>query len=93
MERLEPGLAGEEMDALTAPLGLRLPTEARLWWGWHDGVAASQVRYEHEREAAPGWPYFPLEESIARCRQWREISREWAEGAPGAEPPPWWGAS
>ena len=26
------------MDALVGPLGLRLPTEARVWWGWHDGT-------------------------------------------------------
>jgi hypothetical protein len=31
-----PRLADEEMDVLTAPLGLRLPCEARVWWGWHE---------------------------------------------------------
>lgn len=35
---LRSGLSDDEMDALVAPLGVRLPTEARVWWGWHDGT-------------------------------------------------------
>ena len=42
-EALSPGLDEEEMDALIAPLGLSLPVEARVWWGWHDGVAAKHA--------------------------------------------------
>jgi len=26
------------MEALVTPLGIGLPTEARVWWGWHDGT-------------------------------------------------------
>lgn len=35
---LRPGLSDAEMDPLTEPLGIRLPREARTWWGWHDGA-------------------------------------------------------
>jgi hypothetical protein len=34
---LAPGLGDEAMAALLQPLGLTLPEEARIWWGWHDG--------------------------------------------------------
>ena len=37
---LRPGLTDTQMDDITAPLGVLLPPEARLWWGWHDGVDA-----------------------------------------------------
>lgn len=33
-----PGLSDEEIDALLLPLGIDLPQEARVWWGWHDGT-------------------------------------------------------
>lgn len=36
--RLAPGLPPEQIDALTAPLGLRLSIEGRAWWEWHNGV-------------------------------------------------------
>jgi hypothetical protein len=41
VDGLQPGLRDEEMDELTAPLGRTLPTEARTWWGWHDGTAST----------------------------------------------------
>jgi hypothetical protein len=28
-----------------APLGLRLPGEARLWWGWHDGAETGLISH------------------------------------------------
>jgi cell wall assembly regulator SMI1 len=42
---LRPGLSEAEMEALVDPLGLRLPTEARVWWGWHDGVEVDLLSY------------------------------------------------
>ncbi len=35
---LRPGLSDPEMDAVTLPLGIRLPEELRGWWGTHDGA-------------------------------------------------------
>jgi hypothetical protein len=29
----QPGLSDSEMERLVRPIGLRLPFEARLWWG------------------------------------------------------------
>jgi hypothetical protein len=37
VERLRPGLSDDEMDTLTAPLGLTLPTEPRVWWRRQNG--------------------------------------------------------
>src|SRR4051794_20418886 len=34
---LRAGLSEEQIDTLLKPTGLRLPYEARVWWGWHDG--------------------------------------------------------
>jgi hypothetical protein len=90
---LQPGLVGEQIDALTAPLGLRLPTEARVWWGWHDGVYASRVRWAREREVVPGLEFLPLAEAVRRCIDMRVISLDWHKSAAGAEPDPWWGPS
>jgi hypothetical protein len=39
-DALRPGLTDAEIGALTAPLGLVLPEEARRWWRWHDGASA-----------------------------------------------------
>jgi hypothetical protein len=39
VDRWESGLTREQMDALTEPHGFRLPEEAALWWGWHNGAA------------------------------------------------------
>jgi SMI1/KNR4 family protein SUKH-1 len=64
LEHLRPGLASDEIDTLTEPLGVRLPTEARTWWGWHDGVAGSVPLGAH-RELGPGLPFLPLEEAAA----------------------------
>jgi hypothetical protein len=85
---LRPGLSDEEMDAVTAPLALELPTEARAWWGWHDGVVPDDVHWESEREVVPGLPFVPLAEAVQRCMRWREIARDWREVAPDEQP--WW---
>jgi cell wall assembly regulator SMI1 len=41
--QLAPGLSDTEIDALTAPLGLTVPAEARTWWGWHNGAHNASV--------------------------------------------------
>ena len=90
VDRLRPGLADAELDALMEPLGLRLPMEARVWWGWHDGVEATSVRLSREREIMPALEFHPLAEAVDRCWTWRRISRGWHDDAPGEQPDPWW---
>jgi hypothetical protein len=31
-EQLRPGLSQEQIDAIVAPLGLHVPSEALVWW-------------------------------------------------------------
>ena len=37
MQALAPGLTDQQIDTLTAPYGIDLPEEARVWWRWHNG--------------------------------------------------------
>lgn len=84
---LRPGLRDEEMDALTAPLGLRLPREARRWWGWHDGASA-QPGFEPEVIGPPSMSFFPLADAVERTGSIRKIQNELWErfGWEGSEP-------
>lgn len=36
--RLNPGLSRSEQDAIVGPAGIELSEEARVWWGWRNGV-------------------------------------------------------
>jgi hypothetical protein len=79
MEHLRPGLSPERIDDLTAPLGLRLPVEARIWWGWHDGV---DVRLGPRTELGPSLPFLPLEAAIDLCLLLRDqAAHVWGERA------------
>lgn len=42
---LRPGLSDEQILAVTTPLGMHLPLEARIWWRWHDGVQRMAGRW------------------------------------------------
>jgi hypothetical protein len=88
VKHLRPGLSDAEIDGLTDPLGLRLPTEARMWWGWHDGVDSATIRGHGARLIGPWWPYIPLAEAVAVCR----LSRQRPETLqiPAAREPGWW---
>lgn len=97
--RLNAGRAAVEIDAVTAPLGLRLPAEARTWWGWHDGVSATQGTLSRDREiGGPGFQYLPLADAVAQYQTSREIARStaanvqrWSSGdGAGVDPDDWW---
>lgn len=70
---LRPGLAEEEIDALTAPLGLRLPVDVRELFAWHDGAPPAVLR---EMSIGPANSLLALSKQVATC--WDE--REFAEG-------------
>jgi cell wall assembly regulator SMI1 len=66
LARLRPGLSSDGMDALTEPLGLHVPSEARTWWGWHDGAvsdgsAVSQVM------GGQHYGFISLQEAVTEC--------------------------
>src|SRR4051812_33459285 len=60
-DRLRPGLSSIEIDEVTAGSGLTLPTEAKTWWGWHDGAAdlASGAG-----QLGPGFFFLPLSAAL-----------------------------
>jgi hypothetical protein len=69
-----PGLSDDEMDEITAALGLSLPLEARVWWGWHDGVPwRPSGEPTPERELGPGIQYLPLRDAVADYLMDRQI--------------------
>jgi len=90
---LHPGLSDAEMDALTAPLGLSLPGEARVWWRWANGVPQEAVR--STRQIGGGMPFLPLEEAVAIYLRHRGIAEELAArpdlAALGRDVEGWWG--
>jgi hypothetical protein len=88
--RLRPGLTERQMDELTEPLGLRLPVEARLWWGWHDGAAVG--RYSVSRELGPAREFLSLSAAVEHYEQRRRMAAQAIEGAPPpmSEPDWWW---
>jgi hypothetical protein len=86
-----PGLDDEQMDALTAEIGLSLSTEARAWWAWHDGI---------ERNISvplpgvgPGWEPLSLSEAVQDAMRKRLMAADWARDFPdeprGAWPDSW----
>ena len=42
VDHLRPGLRDDQIESQLRPLGLLLPSEAALWWKWHDGVPSGQ---------------------------------------------------
>jgi hypothetical protein len=79
-DRLVPGLSDQEMDDLMAPTGLRLPAEARCWWGWHDGITNYVSR---AKEMGPDIDIQPLAEAI-------EFVAEFPLGGGDEEAPATW---
>jgi cell wall assembly regulator SMI1 len=66
-----PGLSDDQMDDLTAPIGLTLSTEARAWWRWHDGV---EPGWPHTA-IGDGWVPLSLAEAVRQVAVYRSISR------------------
>jgi hypothetical protein len=64
---LAPGLSGPEIDELVAPLGLHLPEEARLWWGWHNGVTVETAR---GWDIGPDIGFYSLAQAVAELDEY-----------------------
>ncbi|HEY7933172.1 MAG TPA: SMI1/KNR4 family protein [Solirubrobacteraceae bacterium] len=74
-EWLNPGLTKEEMDTKAASIGLTLPTEARVWWEWHDG----ESRDSRESALGPFKPFLPLDVAIEQYMMSRDVAMKAAE--------------
>jgi hypothetical protein len=72
---LKPGLTDEEMDEIVAPLGLSLPTEGRVWWGWHDGETVEG----RDKVIRPWRSFLSLAESVRVYRELRSMAEELVE--------------
>jgi len=70
-----PGATDEEMDRALAPLGLKLPIEGRIWWGWHNGARAEG----RERLYGPRHNCLSLDGAVAQYRQSRGIAERVAD--------------
>ena len=96
-----PGLSEDEMDALTAPLGLRLPEEARQWWGWHDGIPVAELERPIDGQVAPQRHHYALSEAVEQYRIGRAEAAYLAKMQPPASdrvpelrnPDYWWAPS
>jgi cell wall assembly regulator SMI1 len=68
--RLMAGLSDAEIDELVEPLGLRVPSEARTWWRWHNGARDAFIVHTGGKAFS----------SLARCVQiastMRDIARQ-----------------
>jgi hypothetical protein len=78
VERLRPGLDGEQLDAAFGDLGVRPSTEVRIWWGWSAGVPLSAVRFSYERSVGPGREFVGPDEAAGLYRQARQTAEEMA---------------
>jgi hypothetical protein len=60
VNKLAPGLSPADADRLTRGSGITLPTEPRLWWGWHNGITGGPA----EQEIGPGVDFLSLEQAL-----------------------------
>jgi cell wall assembly regulator SMI1 len=97
LDHLQPGLSEAAMNAIVASLGLALPVEARLWWGWHNGVGATAELFRDEA-IGPVASFLSLEKAVDWYRQELAMAATVAtthgRDVPGhpelADPAYWW---
>ena len=79
-DQLQPGLSHAAMDALVAPLGLRLPDEPRVWWSWRNGARGADL----------GVPVGFSHDSLQHAVEWAEFHRRLACEVAGNDPTSMW---
>lgn len=83
---LAPGHDEARIDELTRPVGLKLPSEARLWWSWHNGAERPLEGGSADfRLMTPAFQFLSIEEAIESYVQSRELVRMVAESEVGPE--------
>jgi hypothetical protein len=90
-EHLQPGVSDREIDELITAAGVSLPTEARTWWRWRNGVSASA-----KLALAGDFRWLPLDRAVDEYRELRRESvalaeQPWSAG-PAADPDYFWAA-
>jgi hypothetical protein len=89
VDALQRGLTDDEMDATTVPVGVMLPREARVLWGWHNGARKTDAHpVEAMGLAGLLYPFWSLQTAAQRYVEGR---RMWDEIDPG-ELDYWWPA-
>jgi hypothetical protein len=81
-EWVRPGLTAEQIEETVAPLGLRLPAEARVWWEWHDGATVEG----RERLLGPSNECLTLEDAMEVYQECRATAEETAGAWPENDP-------
>jgi hypothetical protein len=71
LNHLRPGLIDAQIDELTAPLGITMPEEARVWWRWHDGAELNPNR-NFKGDFGPNHYYMPLGQCVQMCARGRD---------------------
>jgi len=86
-DHLQPGLSNPQMDALTRPIGITLTNEARVWWGWRNGVPASVGAAGNwvARMVNGAFDHLPLEEAVLNHARQRALGEEFGRDI---DPPP-----
>lgn len=80
----QPGLGVDAIEQRVAPLGLRLPDEATVWWAWRNGETKTGWA-----KVLPEWRRFAsLEQAIATYEQVRRVAAE--DGDPSVHPDEQW---
>jgi cell wall assembly regulator SMI1 len=85
---LRPGLEAAAIQEATAAVGVQLPVEARVWWGWHDGTSRSLTSHAIGGDLL----YLTIEAAVTRYQ--RERAGAAAAMQDGVDPqktwPPTW---
>lgn len=76
VDALRPGLNDDQIDSLTAEVGLSLPEEARHWWRWHDGAAGRWP----VAGVGPGIDFLPLQQAVERLKNIRRLLDQLTDG-------------
>lgn len=59
LDNLRLGISDDDIDTIVGPLGLGLPTEGKVWWGWHDGANVPRG-YADDRYVGSHLEFLPL---------------------------------
>lgn len=76
---LAPGLSPQELDEITAPLGLRLNRDAKTWYGWHNGTHTGHGRGYGATIGAYFGSFIDAEIAVREYRSNLAVAEDFAE--------------